>query len=442
MSRRSSIVVIGGGASAVILAAQLMRSDRAGLRVTVVERRHEVGRGIAYSAELPDHRLNVMAGRMSALPDEPLHFWNWLLRNGLAAGAEPNVFVPRKFYGQYLSTLFDELLRSNPTRLRRLEDECIAVTPTAAGLDVRLASGVSIAAHMAVLATGHDLDSAGQNPFAVRMESEQDDALDPDGAVMILGSGLSMIDAWLSLEDRKHRGEIVVVSRRGLMPQPHGTGTSPIALDAADIPFGTDLSYFTKWFHELVRANGGRWRDVVDGMRPFAQQIWRNWPLSTKRRFLRHAKPWWDIHRHRIAPDLHERALAAMREGRLRLMAAKVVETRERPDGLEVVLRRRGTSATETLSCQRIYDCTGLIRNPEASASPLLRNLTGNHIARADPLGTGLDVTVDLALRNAEGVASPNLFAVGPLTRGIFFEIDAVPDIRQQAAALARRLTD
>ncbi|TIP97101.1 MAG: FAD-dependent oxidoreductase, partial [Mesorhizobium sp.] len=123
--------------------------------------------------------------------------------------------------------------------------------------------------------------------------------IDPDSRVLIVGTGLSMVDAWLTLEHRGHRGEITAVSRRGLLPSPHKKGT-PIRLDSADILLGTELSYFVGWFRDLVRATekaGGNWRDVVDGLRPYNQRIWQNWPVSAKRRFLEHTKAWWDIHR-------------------------------------------------------------------------------------------------------------------------------------------------
>jgi uncharacterized NAD(P)/FAD-binding protein YdhS len=417
-----------------------MRSARPDLRVTLVEKRAEAGRGMAYSTMLPEHRLNVVAGRMSAHPDEPLHFWDWLVRYGHASGDEPAGFLPRMLYGQYLGDLFEDLLRDNPDRLRRVRDECVAITPTASGVEVMLASGVSIAAHAAVLATGHDIEPAPQSAFAVKVGSGQDEPLGADDSVVILGSGLSMIDAWLTLQSRGHRGKVFVISRRGLLPQPHGPMRNPIRLDAADIPLGTELSYFARWFHQLIEEDGGRWRDVIDGIRPFNQRIWQNWPTSAKRRFLEHTKAWWDIHRHRIAPDLHAQATAAIEAGRLVLLAGKVVETRREGEGFAVVLRRRGGQSLETISCHRIYDCTGLIRDPATSSSPLLRDLIDRKIARPDPLRMGIDVTADLAVRNGDGVAGDKLFALGPLTRGTFFEIDAVPEIREQAARLAERL--
>ena len=150
----------------------------------------------------------------------------------------------------------------------------------------------------------------------------------PTARVLVLGTGLSMVDAFLSLEQRGHRGEIVAVSRRGLLPSPHRKG-KPIKLDVADIPLGTQLSYFVGWFRDLIRENqkaGIDWRDVVDGLRPFNQKIWQNWPASAKRRFVEHTKAWWDIHRHRMAPEVYARVTEAVQSGRIRLVAGRVVD--------------------------------------------------------------------------------------------------------------------
>ena len=60
---------------------------------------------------------------------------------------------------------------------------------------------------------------------------------------------------------------------------------------------------------------------------------------------------------------------------------------------------------------------------------------------RPHPLALGLDTAADGAVRDARGRASETLFALGPLRRGELWESTAVPEIRAQAHALARHLT-
>lgn len=443
---RTSIAIIGGGASGVILAMHLLRSPRPDLRVTLIEKRDRVGRGMAYSTTSPDHRLNVPASRMSAFADQPTHFLDWLAEAAPAEAAEPGGFVARSLYGRYLAALVEEAeAREGPaSRFRVVAGECVSVSPTSSGVSVELADGVGIACHAAILAVGHDPEPAPQFSFAVKSGSPADTPLDADAAVLILGTGLSMIDVWLTLEAAGHRGPIVALSRRGLIPQAYGERRSPVRLDLADIPLGTELSYFARWFHELIEATeqeGGDWRDVIDGLRPFNQRIWQDWPVSARRRFLEHTRAWWDVHRHRLAPDLHARALEAIAAGRLSPVAGRLVGVEQEGDGFRATIRRRGARETETLEVARVYDCTGITRDVSTGSIGVVRSLTDRGLARPDPLRLGLDVTADCAVIARDGAVSDRLFAVGPLTRGTFFEIDAIPEIRLQCARLATALT-
>ncbi|MER9318134.1 FAD/NAD(P)-binding domain-containing protein [Mesorhizobium sp. M0659] len=443
---RSSIIIVGGGASGVVLAAHLLKSPNPDLRVTLIEKRPHFGQGIAYSTLLSAHVLNVSAAGMSAYADDPLNFWRWLQGRGLISQEQtPQTpfYAPRSVYARYLKEVLDELeAREKETgRLRLIREESLSISPTSSGVEVVLANGTSVVAHLAVLATGHDEQPGAGQGHAIRMGTEADTALDPEARVLVLGTGLSMVDAFLSLEQRGHRGEIVAVSRRGLLPAPHRKG-NPIKLDVADIPLGTQLSYFVGWFRDLIRENqkaGIDWRDVVDGLRPFNQKIWQNWPSSAKRRFVEHTKAWWDIHRHRLAPEVHARVTEAVRTGRIRPVAGRVVGI-EAGDGFTVGIQSRHTKALETLQVARIYDCTGIARDISTTSNSVVRSLVDRGLARPDPLRLGLDVTAKCEIIAGDGTASAKILAVGPLTRGTFFEIDAIPDIRVQCARLSKQL--
>lgn len=443
---RLAIIIIGGGASGVLLAAHLLRDPDADIRVTLIEKRTAFGQGLAYSTPLEDHILNVSAFGMSAYADDPEHFWRWLEKTGHAPDRNPRkVFVPRHLYGDYLAAILDDLRAAEGSsgRLHTLSEECVSVATTAAGVAVDLANGTSLIGHVAVLAVGHEEQPLIGKDIAVRPGSDADTPFDPDAPVLILGTGLSMVDAWVALAAQGHRGKIVAVSRRGLISSVQRKG-NPIRLDSADVPLGTDLSYFLRWFRDLVRTTeraGGDWRDVVDGIRPFNQKIWRSWPAGARRRFIEHTRAWWDIHRHRMPPALYERVSKAVESGALELVAGKFVGARRDGEAIEATIRRRGATGTETLHVGRIYDCTGITADLAAGTNPVVRSLIDRGLARPDPLHIGLDVTEACAIIKADGHPSERLYAIGPLTRGAFFEIEGVPDIRVQCATLAKNLT-
>lgn len=437
-----SIIIIGGGASGVILAAHLLRNPDPDLRVTVLEKQGRFGQGLAYSALHRDHRVNVPARGMSAFADDPEHFWRWLQRREPGTHASSWVFVARRLYGAYLEDVLREAGEHIPGRLRVLAEEAEALHQTSNGVEVILGNGTSLVGRWAVLAVGHETQPARGKGIAVRAGSLRDTPLNPEAPVMILGSGLSMVDAWVSLSEANHRGPITVVSRNGLLPKAH-KDVPLLSIDPADVPFGTSLTYLSAWFRELLNeteADGGDWRSVVDGLRPYNQRLWQSWPEREKRQFLRHVRPWWNIHRHRLPPDMHAGLVHAIKTGQVTLVAAEFVDIERAGDGVRATIRPRASDRQEQLQVARVYDCGGVSVDVRASANPILRQLIHSGAARPDAMNIGLDVDEHCALVSAGGAASHRVRVVGPLTRGRFFEIEAVPDIRLQCAHLAASL--
>jgi uncharacterized NAD(P)/FAD-binding protein YdhS len=249
-----------------------------------------------------------------------------------------------------------------------------------------------------------------------------------------------MVDVALSLRDSGHRGPIVSVSRRGLLPQAHRRVATAKLADSR--PSSRHLAKLLRWLRKLVRDHeqvGGDWRSIVDGLRPDVQLIWREMPVETRRRFLRHARPWWDTHRHRMAPEVAARVQAMIGQGKLEIVAGRVTETTPTVGGARVSIHCR-QNQTISLNVARIVSCRGVINDPRKSNNPLIAQLLADGLARADPLGIGLDINDNCALLDAAGSFSKQLFAIGPMSQAAFWEITAVPDIRTQAAELANAL--
>jgi uncharacterized NAD(P)/FAD-binding protein YdhS len=443
------IAIIGGGASGALMAAHLLRRKASNLRVTIVEARAQLGRGLAYATGNPSHLLNVRAANMSAFADDPGHFARWLSKqaDGPQAGGDPGFrFVSRSLYGRYLESLVVEHL-SGPEERRALtvaRDIARGVTVTPSGVEIALTAGPPLHADLAVLACGHE-SVVGDDPLAVSPWIEPVGGGAPrDATLMILGTGLTMVDVALALQEHGHRGRIVALSRRGLLPHGH-RAVEPLPIDASAAPFDQDVATQLRWLRRLARqreVEGGDWRSVVDGLRLHTQAIWRAMTPRRRARFLEHARPWWDTHRHRMAPEVAARIGAMIASGRLEIVAGKIVEITPNVEGAAVVLRRRGSPTIETVSVARIISCKGVTNNPDQSANPLVTSLFANGLARADPLRIGIEVASDCAVVDRDGRPSPRLFAIGPMSQAAFWEIIAVPDIRLQTAALAARLSD
>jgi uncharacterized NAD(P)/FAD-binding protein YdhS len=439
-----SIAIVGGGASGALMTAHLLKCAGEAVRVTLIEPREQIGRGLAYATENDSHRLNVRASNMSAFPDDPDHFWRWLRANG-HSGEDRFCFLPRLVYGRYLGSLIeDRLAETDQRRVRWLRELVTSMSERDGSVTLRFAGSATAAFDMAVLCCGHEAPESLDAPFVSPWEDPRAWNTAPNSTILILGTGLTMVDAAIALSESGHRGPIVALSRRGLLPHAHRR-VEPAPITETELPSPARLASFLRWLRARARVeiqNGGDWRSVVDGLRPHVQAIWRAMPSRSRQRFLEHARPWWDIHRHRMAPEVEAKIRALRKSGQLRILAGHLLEVNSKRDGASISIRPRASEDLVRLEAPRIVSCRGLTSDPRRSSNPLVAQLVADGYARADPLGIGLDVDNDCAVVDASGRASERLFAVGPMSQAAFWESIAVPDIRLQAASLARRLTE
>jgi uncharacterized NAD(P)/FAD-binding protein YdhS len=439
-----SIAIVGGGASGALMAAHLLKCAGDRVRLTLIEPRAQIGRGLAYATENVSHRLNVRASNMSAFPDDPDHFWNWLRANG-HRGEDRFCFVPRLVYGRYLGGLIEDRLgETDRGRVRWLRETVTGLSERDGAITLRFSGSDSAMFDMAILCCGHEASETLDAPFVSPWEDPRSWNAAPDSTVLILGTGLTMVDASIALSESGHRGPIVALSRRGLLPQAHRR-VDVAQITQTELPSPARLAPFLHWLRVRARnemRSGGDWRSVVDGLRPHVQAIWRAMPSRSRQRFLEHARPWWDIHRHRMAPEVEAKIRALQDSGQLRILSGRILEVNANRDGASVSIRPRASEIEVLLKVSRIVSCRGLTSDPRRSANPLVAQLVADGYARPDPLGIGLDVDDDCAVVDASGRASERIFAVGPMSQAAFWESIAVPDIRLQVASLARRLTE
>ncbi len=439
------VTIIGGGASGVLLAAHLLRSPHDGLHVTLIEQRAELGAGVAYGTNDRSHLLNVRATNMSAFPDDDDHFARWLQQHADEAPQIPSpfYFAPRQLYRDYLASILAPHFASG--RLERIRGTAVALSEDVASVTVRLADGRIISSDRVIIATGNE--GARLEAAAWRYDGWQSadpPRIDTTAPVVMIGTGLTMIDWALSLLNAGHQGTITAISPHGLLAHSH-LPARPLTISAADVPLGQPLHAVTRWIRGEVRkaeALGGDWRGVIDALRPHTQRLWQSFSVETKRQFLRHARPWWDQHRHRIAPAAAETIALARKRGQLRVIAARLKAFKECGNGVDVLIEPASTAGGQPtqLYAEAVFECRGRSSDVTRTENPLLRSLLESGEARPDPLLLGLDVTPECAVIDAQGVPSQRLFAIGPLTSGVFWESVAVPDIRLQAARIAGQL--
>ena len=431
----ADVAIVGGGASGVLLATQIVRRSR--LRIAVIERGSQPALGVAYSTRCRGHLLNVRASDMSALADEPDHFVQWLARDG--GGLGRNDFAPRADYGRYLQDLLADSLRRSEGRLRIVTGDVTALREQAEGVEVQVDGSPVLPARAAVLATGHRPPSADSGAY--RGNPWREDVLDdlaPDAAILLIGTSLTMIDLLVSLMERGHTGPIVALSRRGLVPHSHPPAPIPSPdVDTKDL-FAGALSERTARFRSKLRG-GLVWAGLMQVLRPANNDLWHGLDLDQRRRFLRHLRPWWDIHRHRVAPQVGRIIADARGRGQLSIVAARITIDRATDRAVDVTIGPRGSPVAERRTFDRVIDCRGP-RNEVDERLPLHARMVKAGLMRRDPLDQGLDVGESDTLIGYDGTPSRRLFVLGPPTRGRYTEIVAIPDIRLQAATMAENL--
>ncbi|WP_309644476.1 FAD/NAD(P)-binding protein [Phenylobacterium sp.] len=438
MSNRQTVAVIGAGFSGLLTALHLT-ADPDGPTVRLIERSGAFGRGAAYTTGNPDHLLNVRVANMSAYPDDPEHFTRWLA--GHDGWSAHGGFVTRGVYGDYLQDLLKIAVESSAAGRLLLEgDEVVDVARAGAGWKVTLGVGREIEAAAVVLALGvlrpapptaagpELLASPRYLPDPWSSKAVLDNDIDE---VLLMGTGLTMIDAAVTLWRPGRR--FWAISRRGLTPRSHApVGPRP----QIETPRGSPI--------EILRdlraaSHDGRWRGAIDDLRPHVRAIWQGWSARQRASFLRHLRPWWDVHRHRLAPSVARRVALLMRGRELVVRAGEVTSMTLGRDGVEVMWRPRGGKLSRRLSVGTVVNCAGLLGDLDRATEPLLRQLLSRGLIRPDPSRLGAEVDPGSRLIGTGG-AQPGLYAVGPLTRGAFWEITSVPDIRTQSSDVAQTI--
>jgi len=423
-----------------------LRKGPPDLTVVLIERTPGFGLGVAYATDNPEHLLNVRVGNMSPFPDQPRGLRDWLEQES-GERVDDGAFASRATYGRYLRTLLAEAIggADGAARLLLAPDEAVDVAQRDGRIVVTLAMGLKVEARAAVLAIGAmgtaapapGLETLGPGQYADDPWAPGAlDDLPDDAPVLLLGSGLTMVDVALSLARRGRHGPVLALSRRGLAPRSHAGGWN--AHHPAMAAPESSLSQRLKWVRR--RADEIGWREAVDALRPHTQSIWREASVAEQRRFLRHLRPWWDVHRHRMAPPVAARIEAMREAGQLTIAAGRLIGAEPADDRVQVTWRGRGEDRVTRRVFGRVINCTGWGGDMRGANAGLIRALIERGEARVDCLGLGLDVDGHGRLQMRDGAPHPGLFALGPITRGAFWESVAVPDIRNQAASLAERL--
>jgi hydroxyacylglutathione hydrolase len=440
MRREGTVAVVGGGVSGALTAYHLVRCA-VQARVIVIDSRPVLGLGLAYSTPSLWHLLNVPAGKISALSDEPRHFLQWLQTN-----YDPNItaddFAPRAIFGQYMRSLLAAKPEIEHLRTTVLDCQLEGTQAT-----LTLAGGATLTVDAVVLATGNfnpaplpgvDEEVVSNGTYCQSAwENATYTNLPENAPITLIGTGLTAIDVLLRLREQGHRGTVTALSRHGIFPNRHAD-YEPLAECAVKGKPPVTARELLRAVHNVIRM-GKPWRAVIDSLRPRTNELWMALPLEEQKRFRRHLQRRWDVIRHRMAPSIADRLEAELCDGSLVVRQGSLHTVRAAETGA-FVRYRSSAGKLDEISAARVINCTGPDTNYRRVGSPLMDSLFAQGLVVEGPLGSGLWSNPDGALRAEDGAASSILFNIGPGRLGTLFESIAVPELRQQAMDLAELL--
>jgi uncharacterized NAD(P)/FAD-binding protein YdhS len=441
------VVVIGAGASGALVAAQFKRYAQPGARLALIGPGSRPARGVAYETPYLANVLNVPTGNMSAFPGDREHFVRWLAAR--LPGADRTTFAPRRLYGDYLAGILQETLQGEAVKL--LDATVTSLKNDDELWTVQLDSGQTIQAHTVVLAVGNALIPDDPLDFSAVSSRYRKNPWAPDAIqglpgnapVLLVGTGLTTVDVALSLRESGHTGPIHAVSRHGRLCQNHQPHR-PAPLAELPVEFKTVLGAL-RWTRKTIaelQTAGGDWRAIIDSLRPHTATIWHNWTLEQRRAFLRHVRNVWDIHRHRMAPEVAAQLGILLADGVLTIHAGRLLAAEPAGASVRVTIHLTGSGENLTLDVSRVINCTGPSRSYAKTEIPLLASMREQRWLTPDPLHLGIKTDAAGHLIDVDGAIINNLFTIGPLRIPYLFESIAMPEIRVQAEELGKLLAE
>lgn len=442
------LVIVGGGFTGAVVAMHAMRATTGSLDITIVDPAVELGRGIAYGTNDPDHRINVPSDRMGLTVEDPLEATRWLFEQAIlpdekSADERGHFYVPRQAYGAFMAArLRDACADAQPrVTLEHKRASALSVTPAKGIADrawqVACDDGALLAADVVALCFGHAVptppcpitrDVAAHPKFVANpWANDAFAAIGSRDRVTIVGTGLTMADVAMSLQAHGHTGPVTAVSRRGLLPLGHGAFISDLdVLEGAPPPRkAIDLLRLVRRRARDMQPTFG-WQPVVDSLRARLPDVWNALPREEKRKVVRRLLPFWEIHRFRIAPQIDAALRQARSDGVLSVEKGSVMGITLGPAGFEAcLLRADGTRVTR--ESDALVLCTGPDR--DLRKNPLVATILHEGLGRLDDAGLGLAVDRQSRLVDCAGRVQSGLMAFGPMTRGSFGEMTGAPDI-------------
>ncbi len=445
-----TIVIIGGGWSGILTAIQLLEKNK-NISIKIIHSGTPIGLGVAYSTTDTSHLLNVPAEKMSAFPNNPKHFTDWLIANGNSAEQLEKQFFPRLLYGKYILELFSTLKLQE--QLEIINTKAVDIQKKENLYSIQLDNNKSVDANKIVLALGNFLPAnpksasesffESSNYFKNPWNTDFLKGLQTNQNILLIGTGLTMVDCVLSLKNAGLTGKIYAVSPRGYTPAPHSkTETYPDFYSELKGKTLLEIVQIVRKHIKIAEQKNSCWIGVIDSLRQHFQELWIILSIKEKQQFISHIRHIWGVARHRLPKNTYEELIDLKVKGQLEIIGGRINEIIEKNGDITATIQLRGISEKRTLNISRVINCTGPQSNYKELKDELIRNLLAKKIILAHELKMGIQTNLNGQIIQEQGKMSDDIYAIGSLLRGVLWETTAVPEISKQAEQIAKQIID
>ena len=446
--RQPSICVVGGGFTGVAAAIACLERLREPFRLILVEPSAWLGRGVAFGGHYPLHLLNVRTRDLSIRLSQPGDFLNWVFHQldqgennaGLHEGLA-HTFLPRQLFGEYVRQRFFEAVEHRKdVELDVVKAVATTCLPDEGRFRIHCDRADPVRADVAILATAYGLEGPSRTGALAPFSDLTSEQLAKAKSIVLIGSGLTMVDVLLKARRDGFLGTAIVISPQGQLPRPHAPkGVVPQDIGLPRFKRVSVLMAAVRIACDAAEAHGTPWQAILNGLRSSLRDIWQGLAVEEQARFLRHVRPFWNAHRHRLPLEVHGRLRSEFDDGRAILLRGRVTEVGRTREGFRLTLMRPGSEKAEVMETDLAFDCSG--HRPDLG-SPLIKSLLRQGLARSDPHHLRVAVKPNGQVVGRGNAVTPKLFALGPLCRGSLWEITSVPEIVRQVDAAATSIRE
>jgi uncharacterized NAD(P)/FAD-binding protein YdhS len=449
-----TIAIIGGGFSGSLTAIQLLNNSNS-VSIKLINYNYPLAQGVAYSTNSVENLLNIPAGKMSAFADQPDHFIDWIKSqaqfNYLINDTIEKDFIPRFIYGLYLTSILDKY-RSNK-QLQLITAKAVDINERNNFFEIYFNNNSILKADVVVLATGNFLPAhpkikntsffISKNYFNNPWNDTYIGTINPTQDILLIGTGLTMVDCVLNLKKINFKGTIYAVSPRGYTPAPHiNTNTYPDFYPEFKNKSLLGIFKTIRKHLKFAEKQNIKWQAVIDTIRPHAQEIWQHLSQKEKQQFVSHLRHIWGVARHRLPETVYSKIIELKDKEQLKIIGGRLQNIVEQNDTIKVNIKMRGTNQIKTFNISRIVNCTGPQSNYAELNDELIQNLLKKNIISTHPLKMGINALPNGQVLKNENDISKNIYALSSLLRGVLWETTAVPELRAQAENVAKQITN